>query len=275
MNDDVVIQQGDETVSLRDWGVRVINFDPSSANAVHETSQVGTYGVETTSSKVGELALTLMFDILADDKYDFELIRMKLLGLFATPGAFYIWSSRIPYLRWKVVLQGSVNIPRYESSDIASNDITVNMICPDGYAESVATTLDNLTTTDGKWGLGMNMSINPQPQYKFTNISKFNFFNASNIPLLADDHPVTIHFQGVVAKALSIRNKTTNQVLTINHALKKTDKLEIRGLVPYINDKQIYKDSNHAYLDFMKGQNEIDITGATDFTISFETRFYY
>lgn len=275
MSDDVVIEKDSEVIRLKDWGVRVINFDLSSANVVHETTQVGIYGTQTTSSKVGELTLTLVFDFLADDKYDFELIRMKLLGLFATPGAFYIWSSRVPYLRWKVAVQGSVNIPRYESSDVASNDITVTMVCSDGYAESIATTLDPLKTSKGKWGLGMNLPRKPLPAYKFTNTNAFQFYNASNIPLLADERPVKIHFNGVVAKSLSIKNKTTSQTLTINHALKKTDKLEITGLVPYVNGTQIYKDSNHEYLDFMKGWNNLEVSGATDFTISFETHFYY
>jgi hypothetical protein len=275
MKDDVVIQQGDETIYLADLGVRVINFDPSSANVMHETNQIGIYGVDVTSSKVAELTLTLVFDILADDKFDFELIRMELLGLFATPGAFYIWTTRVPYLRWKVAVQGSVNIPRYESSDIASNDVTVTMICSDGYAESVATTLDPLNTSKGKWGLGMNLPRKPLPTYKFTNTNKFQFYNASNIPLLAEERPVKIHFSGVVAKSLSIKNKTTSQTLTINHVLKKTDKLEITGLVPYVNGTQIYKDCNHEYLDFMKGWNDLEITGASSFTISFETHFYY
>lgn len=274
MSDDVVIQRDNEVIHLKDWGVRVISFDPSSANSVQETTQVGIYGAQTTSSKVGELSLTLVFDFLADDKYDFELIRLKLLGLFATPGAFYIWSTRVPYLRWKVAVQGSVNIPRYESSDVASNDITVTMVCSDGYAESVATTLDPLTST-GKWGLGMNLTKNPKPEYQFTNTNSFRFFNASNIPLLAEERPVKIHFNGVVGNSLSITNKTTSQTLTINHALKKTDKLVIEGLVPYVNGTQIYKDCNHAYLDFMRGWNDITVSGASDFTISFETHFYY
>ncbi|MFG1199310.1 phage tail family protein [Pediococcus acidilactici] len=220
MSDDIVIQRDNEVIHLKDWGVRVISFDPSSANSVQETTQVGIYGAQTTSSKVGELTLTLVFDFLADDKYDFELIRLKLLGLFATPGAFYIWSTRVPYLRWKVAVQGSVNIPRYESSDVASNDITVTMVCSDGYAESVATTLDPLTST-GKWGLGMNLTKNPKPEYQFTNTNSFRFFNASNIPLLAEERPVKIHFNGVVGKSLAITNKTTSQTLIINHALKK------------------------------------------------------
>ncbi|XRF76388.1 hypothetical protein OGM84_07445 [Pediococcus acidilactici] len=43
MSDDIVIQRDNEVIHLKDWGVRVISFDPSSANSVQETTQVGIF----------------------------------------------------------------------------------------------------------------------------------------------------------------------------------------------------------------------------------------
>ena len=275
MTDDVVITKNNVDYRLSDYGVRVINFDLSSANIVNENNQVGTYGMQTISSKVADLNITLTFDLIADDKLDFELRRLKLIGLFATPGKFFIYSTRLPYVRYKVALQGSVNIPRFDNSDVISNDVTVNMVCSDGYGESLASTLDNINNPNGKWGLGMNIEANNKPKYRFSNNNYFQFFNAGHIPLLADDHPVKIHFNGDVGNSLSITNETTHQTLVINHAMKKSDRLDIIGLIPYLNGQQIYSSCNHAYLDFMIGNNIITINGASNFDISFETKFYY
>lgn len=113
---------------------------------------------------------------------------------------------------------------------------------------------------------------------KFTarfNSPDFIFTNLGLIPLQADERPVTITFNGSVASTLTITNQTTNQSLSINHQLSSSDNLVIVGFMPTVNGTPIYGDSDHGYLDFARGDNEIHIDGATSFTISFDTRFYY
>lgn len=49
----------------------------------------------------------------------------------------------------------------------------------------------------------------------------------------------------------------------------------INGIMPLVNAQQAYKDSNHGYLDFAIGENQIHIDGASNFDVKFDTRFYY
>ena len=82
-------------------------------------------------------------------------------------------------------------------------------------------------------------------------------------------------FKGDVANKLTITNKTTDQKINYSRALTSNDTLIIDGLIPIENDQQMYYASDHGYIDFKKGWNDIQITGATNFTVSFDTKFYY
>lgn len=72
-----------------------------------------------------------------------------------------------------------------------------------------------------------------------------------------------------------ITNNTTGQTLKFNRGLKKSDKLQIYGMKPVLNNQLAFQNCNHAYLDLKVGKNSFAISGATDFTFSVDTRFYY
>lgn len=269
----IIVQRLDGTTyDLDALGFKVKTFDVPSANYQYTYQQVGTYGTVKVDTQIQELVIPMTFDVLASDTYDFELQKLEIARIFASDEEFYIINSRIPYLRWRVAAE-QFTMPQMASFWRAQN-ATVSFDCPSGYAESIATTL-NPFTDEGNWGLGMNISNDIGVPYSFKNTNSMKIYNASTIPLMADNRPVTIKFNGVVSKKLSIKNKTTNQDLEVNTSLKKTDNLINKGLVTVKNNASIYANTNHAFLDFKRGWNDIEISGATDFTISFETRFYY
>src|SRR5699024_151265 len=111
-------------------------------------------------------------------------------------------------------------------------------------------------------------------QYEFTTAS-FKVYNPSVIPLLADERPVTITFKGSAPNGLTITNKTTNQSFTYKKVLTDNDSFQLVGLVPIVNGIQRLGNdySSRSFLDFAQGYNDMEITGASGFTISFETRF--
>lgn len=45
--------------------------------------------------------------------------------------------------------------------------------------------------------------------------------------------------------------------------------------MPTINGTQNYDAGNHGFLDFSTGVNKLHLDGASNFTIKFDTRFYY
>ena len=151
--------------------------------------------------------------------------------------------------------------------------MTINLDCADGYAESVATTLTPMNFSSGAWGFGQNI---PDKDISFEFSSNdFVFHNLGLIPLTADERPAKIIFNGDAPNGFTITNKTTGQSFKLTRGVNRSDTVIINGIMPLVNGEQAYKDSNHGYLDFAIGENQIHIDGASNFDIKFDTRFYY
>ena len=269
----IFVERKDGTIyDLDSLGFKVLTFDPPSTNWTHTYQQQGRYGTTLIDTKADSLTIPLSLVITASDVYDLELQRLELKKIFDSSETFYVYTERMPYLRWEVVAD-SFQFP--QTSNFWRATASINLVCPSGFAESKATTLDVLSYDVDKWGLGMNMPHGTDLRYTFKNERSFRVYNASNIDLLADDKPVQIIFKGNVANKLTITNKTTEQTFEFSRSLDTGNTLILDGLIPIEDDQQMYYASNHGYIDFKKGWNEFEIDGATDFTVSFNTRFYY
>ncbi|MFT8392448.1 MAG: phage tail domain-containing protein [Liquorilactobacillus ghanensis] len=269
----ILIERQDGTIyDLGKMGFGVVSFNPPSANWQHTWQQVGKYHADLTNSEVQQTTIPLVLDAFATDNYDMELQRLMLRQIFMSDEYFYVISMRTPYLRWKCVAE-AFDITQLDNYHKLKS-VSISLLCIDGFAESTATTQTSFTYDVESWGIGENLPNGVDLNYTFTTPS-FKVYNASIIPLRAEEHPVTITFQGVVASSLSIENVTTGQTFTLSRALTSSDSLILKGLVPIVNGSQDYGASNHAYLDVATGWNEFKITGASSFTISFDTRFYY
>ena len=272
---DILIQRRDGTVyDLGAEGILVVSFDPPTPNYQHTYSQIGDFGADLVATQVQQTSIPLVFDVFARDNYDYELQRLKVLKIFSSVEPFYVINSRAPFMRWKVVADG-FSYPRLGNYWKAKS-VSVNLVCYEGYAESTATTLNPFTFNDGSYGIGMTIPFET-PFYKFINKNKFKFYNASVIPLLANERPVTINFKGNSLNGMTIINHTTEQSFTYKKALTTNDDFKLIGLVPVVNGIQRLGNdySSRSFLDFAQGYNDIEIVGASNFTISFETRFYY
>lgn len=270
-----LIQKRDDTIyDLGAEGIRVITCDPPSAGFQHTFNQSGKFGAKLTGTTTQQISFPIVFDVFAIDEYDYELQRLKVYKIFDSQEPFYIINSRIPYLRHKVVADG-FSYPRLNNYWKAKN-VSVNLTAYEGFAETTATTLTPFDLNSDRFGFGIGIT-NDNFQYSFTNTNKFVFNNLGHIPLLADNKPVEIIFKGIVGKELTIRNNTTKQSFTYKKPLLKSDEFRLIGLVPTVSGSQRLGNSfsSRSYLDFAVGPNEIEVIGARDFTIKFNTRFYY
>ena len=254
-------------------GFRVITFEPPGINYAHTYVQRNKVGQVLTDAVIDKMTIPLTLMIQAEDTIDLELKRLDLKRIFNSDEPFYIYTSRIPYLRWKCVVDGAISYPQI--ANFWQTTATINLSCPLGLAETVATTADSdFSYESGKWGLGLNIPHGVELKYIF-NSNPCRVYNASNVDLRADELPVEITFNGNVKDALTITNSTTNQVFKLSGSYTKQDTIVIDGIVPTINGTEQYSKTNHAYLDFVKGWNDLSVSGATDYTIKFNTRFYY
>lgn len=265
----IIIQRLDDTqYDLDALGFRVKQFNIPLNNYSYAYQQIGKYGSMRTDSYQQYLVIPLILTITAEDINDYNLQLFELRRILRSDEDFYVINSAMPYMRWKCRAQAVT--PVQNGNFWRSTDVTINLDCADGYAESVATTL---TFDSGVWGFGQNLPTK-NVSYEFT-VSDFIFNNLGMIPLMADEQPVKIIFNGDAPNGFSITNKTTSQLFKLTRGVSYSDTVIINGIIPLINGQQAYKDSNHGYLDFAIGENQIHVDGASNFDIKFDTRFYY
>lgn len=265
----IIIQRQDGIeYDLDALGFRVKSFSVPLNNNSYGYQQVGKYGSTMTTFASQYLVIPLTIVITAADMADYNLQLLELRRIFRSDEDFYVINAVTPFMRWKV--RAEAVTPTQQSNFWQSADVAINLDCADGYAESVATTLDwNVE----EWGFGLNVPKD-EISYEFAQ-NDFSFWNLGMIPLLADERPAKIIFQGNAPNGFTIINNTTQQSIQIKRGVSSSDKVIIDGVMPLINGQQAYNDCDHGYLDFVTGENKLHVDGASDFSLRFETRFYY
>lgn len=272
----VIITHDDGTVyDLDKLGFRVIASDIPAPPWEHSYQQMSRYVNVETDHKTQPLTIPVSFFVRGGDIAGLQLKRLDLKRIF--PGDEYFWLqyAEIKHLRWRVTAE-EPQLTRINNSGYANG--SVNLKCPNAFAETVANTLDDaFTYDDGKWGLGLGIPYGTTPKYFYQGTSSCEIWNFSNIDLEADDteHHMQIIINGYCPVKLSIKNNTTGQEFVYNHGFN--GKFILDGAIPYFEGDEVYRNGNHAYLDFKKGKNDISISGmdGTSWTVGFKTRFYY
>lgn len=271
-NPTLIVEKLDGTkYDLQKLGIWVIKFEPPSAAYNFATVQVGKYGQRLVGTTAAQRQIPFQCDVIASNDLTIITKRNDFFNIFSSMEPFYITDMRLPTVRWKVAAEQQP-FELYNNWHMGG-DISFNLNCIDGYAESIDTTLniDNLN----KWSIGgMNLPLDKPLKYRF-NTSNFEVFNASNIDILAEERPYNIAFSGE-ANNLTITNTTTQQVFECYQAITASDKFLLYGAWPILNNKSIYSKTNHAFIDLKKGWNKFQIDGCNgNFKIAFDTHFYY
>lgn len=270
-NDDImIVTPTGEQILASSIGIHTESFSPPSPNYSHTYTSISAHRVTASTAQLQQRTIPWVFDINSNDKYDQSLQRLEVFRLLGGTEDFYVIDMRLPFIRWPVHVDGGFSMSPYQGSNVISDDVTVNLIVSEGYGETTAAS-DQL---DEIFAFGL-LPSNDDYDYSFTNQTSCKVYVAGVIPLNADEHPMLIKFHGDVATTLSIKNATTNQTFSLTKPLNKNQELLIWGGVPAVDGVQVYGSSNHAYLDFVLGYNDLTISGATNFDVTFSTRFYY
>jgi hypothetical protein len=269
-DDIMIVTPSGEQILASSIGIHTESFSPPAPNYTHTYTPLAQHRVITTNAQLQQRTIPWVFDVCSNDKYDQSLQRLEVFRLLGGSEDFYVIDMRVPFIRWPVHVDGGFSVSPYQGSNVISDDVTVNLIVSEGYGETIAAS-DQL---DEVFAFGLLPSTDDY-DYSFTNQTSCKVYIAGVIPIRTDEHPMLIKFHGDVAKALTIKNLTTNQTFTLTKPLTKSQELLIWGNVPAIDGTQVYGSSNHAYLDFQLGFNDIAISGATNFDVTFSTRFYY
>jgi len=268
----LIVQRLDGTTyDLNKLNIKIIEFSPPSPSYTYNTVQVGKYGERLAGVTVGQRQIPITMDVFASNDLTILTKRHKFFQVFNSMEDFYIIDARLPTIRWKV--RADQQPFKFYDNWHMGGDVSFNLNCIEGYAESVDTTA-NISDLS-KWSIGgMNLPLNKKLKYEYDK-PEFDIFNASNIDIMAEERPYKIVFHGQ-ASNLSIYNETTDQTFELNTSISSGDEFVLNGPLPFLNGQMIYDSGNHELIDLAKGWNHIKISGYQgDFTILFDTRFYY
>lgn len=206
------------------------------------------------------------------DWYDFKLIKHKIHQLFQQRQTMRIRTDAEPAIV-KYLRPGTFEVkPISDGSHDAT--FTIPFDNPSGYKYSLLRSDSLYTFNEEGWQLGMNL---PSEDLNYTHSeSSFKIFNASDIMIdpyyQSHDLMLKINFEG---KNLTVTNKTTNTSWSYTNPAKKTDNIVLDGIITTLNGEPASVNTDYGNLTLATGWNDISVTDATDFTVTFSFPFIY
>lgn len=161
--------------------------------------------------------------------------------------SFYIGESKQNGKRWLVDSVDAWTPDRFNSY---TSEITLNLICYKGVAESV-NAVSRTYTSNFKFNNEGDLLINPRNQ-----------------------RDTEIIFRGASDK-LKIKNKTTNETWEYDKTTSVGDTILLKGVRSTKNSLSIFRDTNKRILTIAPGVNEFFVENSTDYEITIKTPFYF
>ncbi|WP_323052292.1 phage tail domain-containing protein [Pediococcus acidilactici] len=212
------------------------------------------------------------FGLNFGDWYDYKMIKHNIYRLFSQRQSMRIRTDAEPAIV-KYVIPATFDIS--PSSDGSHDAVfTVPFENPSGYKYSLLRSDSLYTFNENGWQLGMNL---PSEDLIYTHSEpNFKIFNASDIMIdpyyQSHDLMLKINFDG---NSLTVTNKTTNTSWSYVKPAKKTDNIILNGIITTLNGEPASVNTDYGNLTLATGWNDISVTGATDFTVTFSFPFIY
>ena len=214
--------------------------------------------------------LIARFKVDAHDFSDSLLLRDELFVIFNGFEKFYISEAKQPGKRWLVECAEPWTPERFNAR---TSTISLPLVCDEGTAESVATTLNLRQWDDDVWQWGQGLTWD---DYSYTHTSQnFIIYNAGNVAIDPRFMDLKITIKAVGAQYIQLTNLRTNEIYRCNTALSTNDTLVIDGIRTTRNGLSVTRDTNFKLLSLLPGENSFQVTGATIQSISFDFRFRY
>lgn len=237
-----------DVIDFEQVGIGIRDFMVASPffNTNYDTLE-GLPGAVDVGTEIGYRMIKASLYHEADSMENFAMERDKVFTVFRSEEPFYLIDSRMPGKRWKVKAYQNYEPDQHGVFLLFNVTFTV----PSGYAESVV-------SRNSKFDSAV-----------------FRFHNEGNVGIdMRTQMETEIDFRGASSN-LTITNKTTGDVWTYNGSSVEDDTILLKGVRSTKNGNSIFGQTNHKLISFAPGWNDFEITGATDFTITIRTRFYF
>ncbi|KZR60384.1 phage tail family protein [Pseudobacillus badius] len=261
-----------ETIDIKDYGLRCLRYRVPSPSLNHVTEQLdGMDGELYLESSYTERTIRAELSLKGASSNEMKKLESKFNRLFARKEELFVIFKDEPHRRYRVLLS---NVPEWEKASVRLSSTTVEFKMPGIFAESPGTTL-NQPDSDYYYPIGDGKIDEGDPVIEYIfNRSSFSVFNDSDVIVDPRNMETTIEFKGASTN-LSIKNLTTGDEWKHTGSTAAGDVIRLEGVRSLKNGQSIFKNTNKQLITLAPGWNEFKITGATDFTISFDFRFYY
>ncbi|MBT2615334.1 MULTISPECIES: phage tail domain-containing protein [unclassified Bacillus (in: firmicutes)] len=203
----------------------------------------------------------------------FYLWRSEVYRLLVRDHSYYISNTFEPYKRWLVTCDGNFSIEK--EAQYRHKEFQVEFTCLPGVAESKYNTDSAYNLSKERFGIGMNIP-NEDLVYLFEDSNaqlpyQFRVYNGGDIRLYTTEHDFEVELT-LTGKDVKISNRNTGEYLMINETLTKAQVVIFRQYVT-VNGK-IAKTTGR-FPSLLPGYNLMEVSGASQKSIKFNTRFYY
>ena len=268
----IIEKMNGEVIDTKDTPLQLLTLWRESVEHRTETQQLpgadGLIHVETTYG-ARRLVGTFFFD--SRDIYDYYLILNEIYKLFASKKPFYLThSEREPGKRW--LLQAQNTYTPEKIGHVGTFEIEFLSYSP--FSESVGTTQDDFTFDSELWMIGMGLQAE---DYTYTHTTNdFVIHNPGDREINPRETPLVIEVTANEAgTGMTITNNTTGDEWSYTGTINPGDVIKLDGIKSYRNGLSIFRDTNRKLITLAEGENDITISGLTDFEVSFDFRFYY
>lgn len=267
----IIISTDKEELDYDKFAIKGINISiPSPSWSTHYEAVETGYGQIPLDRKLDVRPIDVRFLMRSEDFNDSYLLRDELYRLIAIEGYLYLSEKRQPGKRWKVYFEG---IGEPERAGLHTMAMVASFVAPLGLSESIGTTLDKLEFDVNKWQIGQGLTFEDKEYVHSAN--RFKIYNAGDVAVDPRKLPLQIIYRGA-SNGLTIKNVTNQTEWRYNGSSAANDTIKLNGVYSYKNGINIFGDTNHQLITLEKGNNEIELSGATDgFLISFDFRFYF
>ena len=253
---------------VEDYGLARLSHPIPSSEIRHNTTPVAGLGDVITDTIVDQRDISVDFAFKVTDIYDYYLLRDEINALFLRKEPFYIIFKREDYKRWLVKTADQFQIPPTP----IGGSFTVKFRTVRKFAESIASTKSDKEWDADVWWFNGDITWDEPLQYTFAT-NKFNIINLGNTQVQPEFMDFKITIKGTTTTFLKIKNLTNGMEYQYNGTLTASDTLVIDGVKSLKNGVSVFKDTTKTLLYLEPGLNEIEITGGTVISITFDFRF--
>ncbi|MEH6942948.1 phage tail family protein [Bacillus sp. JJ722] len=255
---------------LASIGLIPLNFTPSSPSPKHFTEEIeGRNGYLDLGTTFGGRTIRVKFLLEGKDIYDYFLLIAEVFKLFDARTTFFLINKYEPGKRWRVKTSTMYTPDRLNPLSAA---VDIEFKSSSTFCESYGTTLNPFTFDSELWQVGQGV-ISEDLVYVH-NTSSFRIWNGSDIEIDPRELPLLIKYQGV-SDRLTIKNLSTGDDWSYSGTSSINDTITLDGVKSLKNGQSILKSTNKKLITLKPGWNDFELTGASDFLITFDFRFYY